>query len=73
MKGYLAYDENIKGKDQGCWLFMNGGGTMNMRAGAPGCLRNSGMAPAVDMYGDGKQAMHPDDAGKFSSGTDEGF
>lgn len=24
-------------------------------------------ALAVDMYGDGKQAMHPDDAGKFSS------
>jgi len=24
-------------------------------------------ALAVDMYGEGKQAMHPDDAGKFSS------
>jgi dienelactone hydrolase len=24
-------------------------------------------ALAVDMYGDGKQAMHPDEAGKFSS------
>src|SRR3990172_6217828 len=30
-------------------------------------------ALAVDMYGDGKQAMHPDDAGKFSSEVMKNF
>jgi dienelactone hydrolase len=49
MKGYLAYDENIKGK-------------------RPGVLVELGyIALAVDMYGDGRQAMHPNEAGKFSS------
>jgi len=33
----------------------------SMREGAPGCWPDWGMSPsAVDMYGEGKQAQHPD-------------
>ena len=68
MKGYLAYDKNIKGKRPGVlvvheWWGLNEYVRMRARM-----LAEMGYtALAVDMYGDGKQALHPDDAGKFSS------
>ncbi len=68
MKGYLAYDRNIAGKRPGVlvvheWWGLNDYARMRARM-----LAELGYtALAVDMYGGGKQAMHPDDAGKFSS------
>ena len=68
MKGYLAYDENITGKRPGVlvvheWWGLNDYARMRARM-----LAGLGYtALAVDMYGDGKQAMHPDDAKVFSS------
>ena len=68
MKGYLANDENIRGRRPGVlvvheWWGLNDYARMRARM-----LAELGYtALAVDMFGDGKQAMHPDDAGKFSS------
>ena len=74
MKGYLAYDANIQGKRPGVlvvheWWGLNDYARMRARM-----LADLGYtALAVDMYGDGKQAMHPDDAGKFSSEVMKNF
>ena len=68
MKGYLAYDENIKGKRPGVLVVHEWWGHNEYARRRARMLAELGYtALAVDMYGDGKQAMHPDDAGKFSS------
>jgi dienelactone hydrolase len=68
MKGYLAYDENIKGKRPGVLVVHEWWGHNEYARSRARMLAKLGYAAlAVDMYGDGKQAMHPDDAGKFSS------
>ena len=67
MKGYLAYDDALKGKRPGVlvvheWWGHNEYARMRARK-----LAEMGyVALAVDMYGNGKQALHPDDAGKFA-------
>ena len=74
LKGYLAYDKNIKGKRPAVlvvheWWGLNEYTRMRARM-----LAEMGYtALAVDMYGEGKQAMHPDDAGKFSSDLMKNF
>jgi dienelactone hydrolase len=68
MKGYLAYDENVKGKRPGVLVVHEWWGLNDYARKRARMLEELGYtAFAVDMYGDGKQAMHPDDAGKFSS------
>jgi dienelactone hydrolase len=68
MKGYLAYDENIKGKRPGVLVVHEWWGLNDYARRRAQMLAELGYtALAVDMYGDGKTAMHPDDAGKFSS------
>jgi dienelactone hydrolase len=68
LKGYLAYDENIKGKRPGVLVVHEWWGHNEYARKRARMLAKLGYtALAVDMYGDGKQAMHPDDAGKFSS------
>ncbi len=68
MKGYLAYDKNIKGKRPGVLVVHEWWGLNEYVRKRARMLAEMGYtALAVDMYGDGKQAMHPDDAGKFSS------
>ncbi|MGE5893538.1 MAG: dienelactone hydrolase family protein [bacterium] len=68
MKGYLAYDENIKGKRPGILVVHEWWGLNDYAKQRARMLAELGYtALAVDMYGEGKQAMHPDDAGKFSS------
>jgi len=68
LKGYIAFDDALKGKRPGVlviheWWGHNEYARMRARK-----LAEQGYtALAVDMYGDGKQAHHPDDAGKFSS------
>lgn len=68
MKGYLAYDDNVSGKRPGVLVVHEWWGHNEYARNRARMLAELGYtALAVDMYGDGKQAMHPDDAGKFSS------
>lgn len=67
MKGYLAYDENKKGKRPGVIVVHEWWGHNEYTRERADMLAELGyVALAVDMYGDGKQAQHPEDAGKFS-------
>ena len=67
-KGHLAYDENLKGKRPGILVVHEWWGLNDYARKRAQMLAELGYtALAVDMYGDGKTAMHPDDAGKFSS------
>ena len=74
MKGYIAYDENVKGRQPGVlvvheWWGLNEYARMRARM-----LAELGYtALAVDMYGGGKQAEHPDDAGKFAAEASKNF
>jgi dienelactone hydrolase len=68
MRGYLAYDENIKGKRPGVLVVHEWWGLNEYARKRARMLAELGYnALAVDMFGEGKQATHPDDAGKFSS------
>lgn len=68
MKGFLAYDENVKGKRAGVLVVPEWWGLNEYARKRARMLAELGYsALAVDMFGEGKQAMHPDDAGKFSS------
>ena len=68
MKGYLAYDENVQGKRPGVLIVHEWWGLNEYARKRARMLAELGYsALAVDMFGEGKQAMHPDDAGKFSS------
>ncbi len=68
MKGYLAYDKKIKGKRPGVLVVHEWWGLNDYARKRARMLAGMGYAAlAVDMYGGGKQALHPDDAGKFSS------
>jgi dienelactone hydrolase len=68
MKGYMAYDDTIKGQRPGVlvvheWWGLNDYARKRARMQA----KLGYTAFALDMYGGGKQAEHPDDAKKFSS------
>lgn len=68
LKGYLAYDDAVKGKRPGVLVVHEWWGHNEYARKRARMLAELGYtALAVDMYGDGKQAAHPDDAGKFSS------
>jgi len=67
MKGYFAYDDAIKGKRPGVLVVHEWWGHNEYARKRARMLAELGyIALAVDMYGDGKQAAHPDDAGKFA-------
>jgi dienelactone hydrolase len=68
MKGYLAYDDSIKGRRPGVLVVHEWWGLNDYARKRARMVAELGYtALAVDMYGDGKRAMHPDDAKKFSS------
>lgn len=68
MKGYLAYDRSIKGKRPGVLVVHEWWGLNDYARKRARMLAALGYtALALDMYGGGKQATHPDDAAKFSS------
>ncbi len=74
LKGYLAYDESVKGKRPGVLVVHEWWGHNEYARKRARMLAEMGYtALAVDMYGDGKTAMHPDDAGKFSSEVMKNF
>ena len=68
MKGYLAYDENIKEKWPGVLVVHEWWGLNDYVRKRARMLAELGYtALAVDMYGDGKGATNPDEAGKLAS------
>ncbi len=68
LKGFIAYDDAQKGKRPGVLVVHEWWGHNDYARERARQLAKLGyVALAVDMYGDGKQANHPDDAQKFSS------
>jgi dienelactone hydrolase len=67
MKGYIAYDPAIEGPRPGVLVVHEWWGHNDYVRKRADMLAQLGyVALAVDMYGDGKQADHPDDAGRFA-------
>lgn len=68
LNGYLVYDDRTQGKRPGVLVVHEWWGHNEYARVRARMLAKLGyVALAVDMYGDGKQALHPDDAKKFSS------
>jgi dienelactone hydrolase len=68
LKGFLAYDAGIEGRRPGVLVVHEWWGQNDYARSRARMLAEMGYsALAVDMYGDGKTADHPDDAAKFSS------
>ena len=68
LKGYIAYDDAVKGKRPGILVIHEWWGHNEYARKRARMLAEQGYtALALDMYGNGKQAHHPDDAQKFSS------
>lgn len=66
LKGFLAYDDSIKEKKPGVIVVHEWWGHNDYaRARATKLAELGYVALAVDMYGDGKTADHPDNAKKF--------
>jgi dienelactone hydrolase len=67
LKGYVAYDDAVKGARPGVIVVHEWWGHNEHARNSARKLAALGYtAIAVDMYGDGKTAAHPDDAKKFS-------
>ena len=67
LKGYLAYDENKKEKRPAVVIVHEWWGHNDYVRQRADMLAEMGYtAIALDMYGNGKQAAHPEDAGKFA-------
>jgi dienelactone hydrolase len=74
LKGYLAYDANIKGKRPGILVVHEWWGQNEYVRKRARMLAGLGYtALALDMYGEGRTATHPDDAGKFASEVMKNF
>lgn len=68
LKGYIAYDDAFKGKRPAILVVHEWWGHNDYARKRADMLAELGYtALAVDMYGDGKQAHHPDEAGKFAT------
>ncbi|MDZ7805219.1 dienelactone hydrolase family protein [Thiohalophilus sp.] len=67
MKGYVAYDDSIEGKRPGVLVVHEWWGHNEYSRERARMLAKEGyVAFALDMYGEGKTADHPDTAGKFA-------
>lgn len=74
MKGYLAYDANVEGKRPGVIVVHEWWGHNEHTRNAADKLAEEGyVAFALDMYGDGKTAEHPEDAGAFAGAVMQNF
>ncbi len=68
LKGYIAWDDATKGKRPAVLVVHEWWGHNEYARKRARMLAELGYtALAVDMYGDGKQASHPEDAGKFAA------
>lgn len=67
MKGYIAYDDSVKGQRPGVIVVHEWWGHNDYAKKRARMLAELGYsAIALDMYGNGKTASHPKDAGMFS-------
>jgi dienelactone hydrolase len=67
LKGFLAYDANKEGKRPGIIVVHEWWGLNQYARERAKMLADLGyIALAIDMYGNGKTAQHPDNAGKFA-------
>lgn len=67
MNGYIAYNSNQEGKRPGILVVHEWWGHNDYARNRANMLAEMGyVALAVDMYGDGQTAGHPDDAGAFA-------
>ncbi|MCW8890764.1 MAG: dienelactone hydrolase family protein, partial [Sedimenticola sp.] len=67
LKGYLAFDDAVSGQRPGILVVHEWWGHNEYARQRARLLAGLGYtALAVDMYGDGKQADHPKDAGQFA-------
>ncbi len=67
-KGYLAYDDAVKEKRPGILVVHEWWGHNEYARERARMLAGLGYtALAVDMYGEGRQAAHPEEAGKFAT------
>ncbi|MFL1012799.1 dienelactone hydrolase family protein [Flavisericum labens] len=67
MKGYIVHDKNLNKKRPGIIVIHEWWGHNDYVRERADMLAELGYtAMAIDMYGDGKVAGHPEDAGKFS-------
>jgi dienelactone hydrolase len=67
MKGYLIHDKSKQGKRPGVLVVHEWWGLNDYARKRARMLAEMGYtALAIDMYGEGKLAEHPDDAGKFA-------
>lgn len=74
LKGYLAYDDEIGGRRPGVLVVHEWWGQNEYVRNRARMLAELGYtALALDMYGEGRIAAHPDDAGKFSSEVMKNF
>ncbi|OPY77264.1 MAG: Dienelactone hydrolase family protein [Syntrophorhabdus sp. PtaU1.Bin153] len=74
MKGYLAYDEEIHGRRPGVLVVHEWWGQNTyVRERARMLAKLGYTALALDMYGEGRTAQHPDDAGRFASEVMKSF
>jgi dienelactone hydrolase len=68
MTGYFAYDTALDGKRPGVLIVHEWWGYNDYARRRARMLAEAGYSAfALDMYGNGKNAEHPDDAGKFAS------
>lgn len=68
LKGFLAYDDALPGKRPGVLVVHEWWGHNDYARERARQLAQLGyVALAIDMYGEGKQATHPAEAGKFSA------
>ena len=68
LKGYITYDDAVKGRRPAVMVVHEWWGHNAYARHRADMLAEQGYtALAVDMYGDGKVANHPDDAGKFAT------
>ncbi len=68
LKGYIAYDDSISVKRPGVVVVHEWWGLNDYARKRAEMLAKAGyVALAVDMYGEGRQATHPDEAGKFAA------
>jgi dienelactone hydrolase len=68
LKGYIAYDDTLAIKRPGVIVVHEWWGhNPYVRKRAEMLAAAGYVALAVDMYGDGRQAAHPDEAGKFAA------
>ena len=74
LKGYLVYDDKVQGKRPGVLVVHEWWGQNDyVRKRARMLAQQGYTALALDMYGEGRTAQHPDDAGKFASEVMKNF